>query len=690
MDAWIAADIPGRLRLRLARGGALGPSDQSRLAAELEKTAAEISRYNHRTQSLLILYPAGAERRRAILAIAASFQAAGGDWPAPEDAGPGPLGPLAWHLARKLLPAPLRLAWSLVSASPYLARGLLALSRARLNVDLLDASALGLCLWRRDFRAVGSLLFFFTLGRRLEDWTRRRSRAGLWKSLAGRREKVWLKLPDGREQLVEESALSPGDLILIRAGGLISADGQVTEGEALVNQSAMTGEALPVPKKIGDMVWAGTSVAEGELAVRAVRVGAGTRFQSLIRYIEATEASQAGLEGRARHLADSLAPFSFLLSGLIFWLTGQGSRAANVFLVDYSCAIRLITPVTVMSALREASEHGLLIKGGRCLEALAEADVMIFDKTGTLTEARPQVAAVRPFNGFSRSAALRLAACLEEHFPHPVGRAVVRQAREENLNHKEEHASVKYVVAHGIASTWRGREVLLGSRHFVADDRQTPLTAPEEAAADQEAAQGHSLLYLAVGGRLAALIAIRDRLRPRAKEVLAALRAEGLTHSILLTGDVEAVAAPLARSLDFDDCRARLLPEDKSAVVEELIRRGRRTLMVGDGLNDSAALARAHVSLALNDGSALAREVADVLILDGRLDTILTARHLARAARRRLRRQYRFIVAANTIFLALGVAGLTGPGLTAFLHNATTALAAAWGAKPLLKLETDG
>lgn len=678
------------MRLRLP-ALALDTDDFNALSNSLMKhERVEHLSYNYLTRSLLIIYESSPELRDDIILRLSEFQPRGGGYglvAVIEAETALPPNPVWGHLARKALPLPIRAAWNALKAIPHMLLGLGSFLRGRLNVEVLDAAALGVCFLRRDFRAAGTLLFFFALGHFLEMWTRQRSRAGLYRSLAGQVEKVWIRINDCEEMLVNESDLKEGDLVVVRAGGLIAVDGLVAEGEALVNQVSMTGEPLPVRRRDGGAVFAGTTVEEGEIVIRATKVGKGTRVQSIVHYIEESEASKAGIQGRAERLADSIVPFSFLLSALVFLITRDPIKAGNVLLVDYSCAIRLSTPLAVLSAMREGNEHGVLIKGGRYIEEIAAADSIVFDKTGTLTEAKPQVAEVFPFGDFDRREALRLAACLEEHFPHPVGRAVVNQAKKEGLHHEEEHAHVDYVVAHGISSTWRGRKVVLGSHHFVVEDEGISLPQAALAASEAESAQGRSLLYMAVGGSLAALISIQDRLRPDVRETVAALRQDGLERAVMLTGDIEATAAALAREIGFEEYRSHLLPDQKAAFVEELVQSGRRVIMVGDGLNDSAALSRANVGISMHDSSALAKDVANVLLLDGRLDQLCTARLLSERVMRRIRSNYWLIVSLNSAFLGLGLFGLAGPALTALLHNATTAWVAWRGTRPYLETE---
>ena len=675
MNGYIVSDLRGRMRLRIPRFS-LGPDDWQRLSTLLsEIEGLRSSSYNELSAGLLIIYQHDQTLRERILALVAAFEAEEAPFTGPvvvPEEEPMPPNPVWRHLGKKLLPFPIRAVINSIKAIPHMIVGLGSLLSGRLNVEVLDASALAVCFLRRDFRAAGTLLFFFALGHYLEMWTKRRSRAGLFRSLAGQAEKVWIRDENGAELLVKESDLVEGCLVIVRSGGLIPVDGIVAEGEAMVNQSSMTGEPLAVRRVEGGAVFAGTTVTEGEIVIRASKVGSKTRVQSIVQYIEESEASKAGIQGRAERLADSIVPFSFILSALVFLITRDPLKAGNVLLVDYSCAIRLSTPLAVLSAMRAGNENGILIKGGRYIEEIAAADSIVFDKTGTLTKAKPQVAAVVPFGGWDRREALRLAACLEEHFPHPVGRAVVRQARQEELHHEEEHAKVNYVVAHGISSTWREQRVLLGSRHFVLEDEKISISPDEARAAEEEASRGRSVLYMAVGDKLAALISIEDQLRPEVGQVLSQLADDGFKRAVMLTGDIESTAAALARETGFKEYRSHMLPDEKAAFVARLVNDGARVMMVGDGLNDSAALSRANVGVSMNDSSALAKDVANVLLLNGDLRDLHQARLLSAGTMDRIRSNYWLIVTLNTIFLGLGLTGLIGPGVTALLHNSTT------------------
>jgi Cu2+-exporting ATPase len=680
--------------VRLSRPG-LTPKVFDRLSGIIMKAGAiKYLAYNPATQSILVIYEARVAARLKILEALADFdpgrpRALSGPERALHAVGeetPLPLNPISTFILKRLfLPRPIRHLWTLASAVPFLFEGLRYLIwKARLSVEVLDASALTTLLLRRDLNSASTLLFFFSLSNYLEAWTRRRSLSGLFRSLAGHEESVWIRTEDGGEAKVKESELVVGSLVIVRAGGLVPVDGRVVEGEAMVNQATMTGEPLPVRKTVGGAVFAGTAVEEGQMVVRSDRVGGETRIRSIIEYIQESEASKSGVQGRAERKADAIVPYNFLLAGLVWLWTGNTMMAGNVLLVDYSCAIRLSTPLVVLTAMREGNERGVLIKGGRYFEELGRAKTVVFDKTGTLTEAKPEVSEVVPFPPFNREGALRLAACLEEHFPHPVGRAVVRQATEEGLRHEEEHTEVNYVVAHGISSGWRGQKVLLGSRHFVVDDEGVSLTDDELAAAERLSADGSSLIYMAVDDKLAALIAIRDRLRAGVRETIAGLKDRGIERVIMLTGDLENAAASMARQAGFTEYLSELLPDHKANVVKGLTRRGDGVIMVGDGLNDSAALSLADVGVALSDGSELAKDVANVQLLKGRLEGLALARDLSESTMGRIHTNYLVIVALNSLFLSLGLMGWIGPGVTALLHNATTFMVALRATRTLI------
>ncbi len=483
------------------------------------------------------------------------------------------------------------------------------------------------------------------------------------------------------EEQVDARRVSPGDLVVIRQGAVAPVDGVVEEGEALVNQSAMTGEVSGVPKRPGSAVFAGTVVEEGEVVVKATGGADSTRWRRMLALVEQAERSKAGVQSQAEKLAGNLVPFSLGLSGVVYAATRDPRRAASALLVDYSCAIKLATPLAVLAAMRQMADGGVVVKGGQPLENLAKADVFIFDKTGTLTMAEPTVQDVIPFGGFPREEVLRIAACLEEHFPHPVARAVVRQAKVEGLVHQEEHARVEYVAAHGVASWLKGRRVLLGSRHFVHEDEGVDLGEAQAVARDR-AEQGLSVLYLAIGDTLAGLITLDDPLRPEAAQAIAALRESGIKRVIMLTGDLDGMAARTAAKLGITEWVSQVLPDEKHRVVEELMEQGHTVAMVGDGLNDAAALARASVGISMHQGADVTREVADVVLTTSDLTALVWARDLSRRALARIRDNYWLIVGVNTALLAGGLVGRLSPQLSALLHNGATLAAAVTALRP--------
>ncbi|MBZ2172428.1 heavy metal translocating P-type ATPase [Nitratidesulfovibrio sp. SRB-5] len=597
-------------------------------------------------------------------------------------AAPGAGGLIRYLILRPFLPRIVRMVSAFFRALPFLLKGGRSLASGRLNVDVLDAAALGISLVRGDFRSVGLITALFAVGEFLEEWTRKKSRESLAESLAVDVDTVWVKRGEAEVQ-VPLSALADGDLVVVRAGSSIPVDGVVAEGEAMVNQTSMTGEPLAVARRAGASVYAGTVVEEGRLDIRPTGVGSETRINQIVGFIERSEALKANVQGKAERLADAIVPYSFLLAGGVWAVTRDVARAASVLLVDYSCAIRLATPLAILTGMREGAHHGVLIKGGRFIEGLAGADTVVFDKTGTLTEARPRVAEVISLNGHGRDDVLRLAACLEEHFPHPVARAVVRKAEQESLDHQEEHAEVEYVVAHGIASRLRGKRVLVGSRHFVHEDEGVPLDEFLPVI-NEWAAKGYSILHLAIGGKLAGILCIEDPLRTEAAGVVRGLREQGVKRIIMLTGDGPVTAAAVANAVGVDEWRAQVLPADKADIVRQLQAEGGKVVMVGDGINDSPALSAADVGVSLRDGADLAREVADVVLSGNDLAELLVARQLAKATLRRIHVNFGSIMGLNSAFMALGLVGRAQPGMLALLHNLTTVGVALNAMRPML------
>ncbi len=673
----------GRMRVRASRP--LSPIPAADLARNLEELPGISGVHvNPRVGSLLFFY-AGQESRVSALRLLAAHDAVDAvgdagraDLPAttaellPEELPAGGLLPLVrFFIIRPFLPTVWRMVTSVATAVPFLLKGLGSLLRGRLSVEVLDAAAITVSLLMRDFRTVSVLTLLLGLGEALEYWTRRRSLDSLTESLALNVDSAWLLGEDGTEVSVPLGQVREGDLVVVRDGGSIPVDGIVEDGCALVNQSSMTGEPLGVPRGKGAAVFAGTVVEEGRLVIRVSQVGDGTRLRQVVTFIEQSEALKAGIQGKTERLADLAVPFTFGLAALVWLITRNPIRAASVLLVDYSCALKLATPLAVLAAMREGARHGMAIKGGRYLEALSDADTLVFDKTGTLTNATPKVVAVIPAAGHERDEVLRIMACLEEHFPHPVARAVVRKAQEEGLQHEEEHAQVEYVVAHGVASSLYGRKLRVGSRHYIEHDEGVDVS-PMEAEIACQAAQGRSLLYLAEDGKLAGILAIEDPLRPEAAGVVETLRGMGFKRVLMLTGDDERTARAVAERAGITEFRAQVLPTDKAKVVQELTADGCKVLMVGDGINDAPALSASHVGVAMIDGTDLAREVANVLLTRPDLGGLIDARRLARSTLRRILVNFAATLTLNSLFLAGGLFMLLQPGVSALLHNLTT------------------
>ena len=568
------------------------------------------------------------------------------------------------------LPSPLRIARILWHMIPFVRRGLHCLLRRRIKVELLDALSVSISACRRDFGTAGMVMFLLEVGELLEEWTRKKSVADLARCMSLTVDRVWLRTAQG-EVLVPVSQIQPGDAVVVRAGGIIPVDGLVLEGEVTVNQASLTGESIPVPKRPGGAVYAGTVVEEGECVLEVKQASGQSRYDQIVHMIEQSEQMKSEAESKAANLADKLVPYTFAGSLLSFALTRNAARALSVLMVDFSCALKLAMPLAVLSAMREAGRAHITVKGGKFLEAVAAADTIVFDKTGTLTHACPRVAQVVPFGGKEEAEMLRLAACLEEHFPHSMANAVVEEARRRGLRHEEYHSKVEYLVAHGIASTVDGERVLIGSAHFVFEDEGCVIPEGEQERFDALPPE-YSHLYLAVGGQLAAVICISDPLREEAKEVLSTLRALGVTNTVMLTGDSYRTAAAIAAQVGVDDFRAGVLPADKAEYVARLRRKGHTVLMVGDGINDSPALSEADAGIAISDGAAIAREIADITIAADSLWELVELRRIAMALMARIHSNYRFVIGFNGTLIALGVAGVLPPATSATLHNLST------------------
>lgn len=580
------------------------------------------------------------------------------------------VGKVAMKTAATLfLPAPLRIARVVWHMIPFLRRGLRCLGR-RIKVELLDALSIGISVCRRDFDTAGTVMFLLEIGELLEDWTRKKSVADLAESLSLHVDRVWLKTEAG-EVLTSIGQIRPGDRVVVRAGSVIPLDSVVAEGEITVNQASLTGESVPVAKGPGGAVYAGTVVEEGESVLEVKQASGQSRYDQIVEMIQRSEQMKSAAEAKASNLADKLVPYTFAGSLVSLALTRNLTRALSVLMVDFSCALKLAMPLAVLSAMREAGREHITVKGGKFLEAVASADTIVFDKTGTLTHACPRVARVIPFNGMEEAEMLRLAACLEEHFPHSMANAVVEEAKRRGLSHEERHAKVEYLVAHGIASSVDGEQVCIGSAHFIFEDEKCVIPEGEENKFDALPPE-FSQLYLAIDGVLSAVICISDPLREEAREVLSALRNLGVKKLVMLTGDSPRTAASIAEQLGVDDFRAGVLPADKAEYVAAMRREGHTVLMVGDGINDSPALSEADAGIAISDGAAIAREIADITIAADSLWELVRLRQLAMGLMYRIQNNYRFVIGFNGALIGLGVAGILPPTTSAMLHNLST------------------
>ena len=568
------------------------------------------------------------------------------------------------------LPAPLQIARTIWLSLPFLGRGLKRLIHRELKVELLDALSIGVSMVRRDFSTAGSVMFLLDIGELLEEWTHKKSVDDLARCMSLNVKRVWLKTDDA-EVLVPLSNIAVGDHILVRMGSVIPLDGEVVEGEVMVNQASLTGESMPVAKRPGTQVYAGTVIEEGDCVIEVTQSSGESRYDKIVSMIEQSEQLKSAAESHAANLADKLVPYTLIGSALSYALTRNVTRALSVLMVDFSCALKLAMPLAVLSAMREASMYHITVKGGKFLEAVAQADTIVFDKTGTLTHACPVVARVIPFGGRSEDDMLRVAACLEEHFPHSMANAVVRAARERNLAHEEMHSQVEYIVAHGISSMVENKKVVIGSAHFIFEDEKCTVPVGEQEKYDALPVE-FSHLYLAIGGELAAVICIADPLRPEACDVMKALRALGIQRTVMLTGDSERTAAAIAAEVGVDDYRAEVLPEDKANFVEQERAAGHTVIMLGDGINDSPALSAANVGVAISDGAAIAREIADITIAAENLFELVALRRIAQGLMSRINSNYRFVIGFNGSLIGLGVAGVLAPATSAMMRNLST------------------
>ena len=568
------------------------------------------------------------------------------------------------------LPAPVTSALAVIRSAKYIKEGLLALWHRKLSVAVLDATAVTVSMVRGDFATAGSVMFMLRLGEILEEWTHKKSVADLASAMSLRVENVWQQV-DGTEVLTKVTDVKPGDRIVIRTGGMIPLDGRVVEGEAMVNQSSLTGESMPVAKRPGSPVYAGTVAEEGECVVCVEKVSGSGRYDRVVRMIEESEKLKSTAEDKASRMADRLVPYTLGGTAVTYLLTRDVTKMLAVLMVDFSCALKLAIPVAVLSAMRESSGHHISVKGGRFLEAVAKADTIVFDKTGTLTYATPKVAQIVPFGGHREADMLRLAACLEEHYPHSMANAVVEEAKRRGLTHEEYHSQVQYVVAHGISSMVENKKVIIGSAHFVFEDEGCCIPEREQEKYDALPAM-YSHLYLCIDGELAAVICIHDPLRREAKDAVKALHESGFTNVVMMTGDNRRTAESVAAEVGVDAVYAEVLPEDKAAFIRQEKEKGHTVIMVGDGVNDSPALSEADAGIAISTGAAIAREIADITVASEDLFELVTLRKLSEALMARIHGSYRFIVAFNLSLIALGVAGVLPPAISALLHNTST------------------
>ena len=577
------------------------------------------------------------------------------------------------HYGKKIFfPLPIRTFLTTLKSVKYIWEGVRTLAKCRIEVPVLDATAIGVSILRGDFSTASSVMFLLGFGEILEDWTHKKSVDDLARSMSLNVSKVWL-VTDDTEVQVGTDTIKPGDRVRIHMGTVIPFDGIVTDGEATVNEASLTGESMPVAKHTESYVYAGTVLEEGELTIRVKETSGSTKFEKIVTMIEETEKLKSAVESKAEHLADRLVPYTLAGTALTYALTRNVTKALSILMVDFSCALTLAMPISVLAAIREANAHHITVKGGKFMEAVAEADTIVFDKTGTLTKAQPTVADVVSFNGDSKEDLLRLAACMEEHFPHSMAKAVMDAAKERGLTHEEMHSKVEYIVAHGISTTVNGRKAIIGSHHFVFEDEKCAIPTGKEEIF-KNLPEEYSHLYLGIEGELAAVICIEDPLRPEAPEVIKALRNAGFTQIVMMTGDSDRTAKAIAAKVGVDKYYSEVLPEDKAKFVEEAKAQGRKVLMVGDGINDSPALSAADVGIAISDGAELAREIADITIGADDLSVVVTLKEISNGLMDKIHKNYRRIVGINGSLIALGVTGVIQPTMSALLHNTSTLL----------------
>ena len=596
------------------------------------------------------------------------------------------IGSVVWHYSKKLLlPLPIRIALTIGRSVKYIGIGLKCLLQRKIEVPVLDATAITVSLITKDFSTASSIMFLLGIGELLEEWTHKKSVDDLARSMSLNVSKVWLRTPENQEILVESSKIEKGDKVVVHMGNVIPFDGEVLDGDAMVNQASLTGESVPVQRTVGNTVFAGTVVEEGEITIRVKEVEGNNRFDQIVTMIEESEKLKSELEGKAEHYADKLVPWTLGATGLTYLLTRNVTKAMSILMVDFCCALKLAMPISVLSAIREASLYNVTVKGGKFLEAVSEADTIVFDKTGTLTKAHPTVVDVVNFNDeYSSDDMLRVAACLEEHFPHSMAKAVVDAASKKGLSHEEMHTKVEYIVAHGIATSINGKRTVIGSYHFVFEDEKCVVPAGKEQLFESLPLY-YSHLYLAVEGMLSAVICIEDPLRDEAAAVVTSLKKAGISKVVMMTGDSERTASVIAKKVGVDEYYAEVLPEDKAAFVEREKAKGRKVIMIGDGINDSPALSAANVGIAISDGAEIAREIADITVGSDDLYQIVTLKYISNALMKRIKSNYRKIVGFNSGLIALGVAGVLPPTTTALLHNGSTILISVNSMKNLLE-----
>ena len=596
------------------------------------------------------------------------------------------IGSVVWHYSKKLLlPWPIRTALTVGRSIKYIGIGLKCLLQRKIEVPVLDATAITVSLVTKDFSTASSIMFLLGIGELLEEWTHKKSVDDLARSMSLNVSKVWLRTPENQEILVESSKIEKGDKVVVHMGNVIPFDGEVLDGDAMVNQASLTGESVPVQRTVGNTVFAGTVVEEGEITIRVKEVEGNNRFDQIVTMIEESEKLKSELEGKAEHYADKLVPWTLGATGLTYLLTRNVTKAMSILMVDFCCALKLAMPISVLSAIREASLYNVTVKGGKFLEAVAEADTIVFDKTGTLTKAHPTVVDVVNFNDeYSSDDMLRVAACLEEHFPHSMAKAVVDAASKKGLSHEEMHTKVEYIVAHGIATSINGKRTVIGSYHFVFEDEKCVVPEGKKPLFESLPLY-YSHLYLAVEGKLSAVICIEDPLRDEAAAVVTSLKKAGISKVVMMTGDSERTASVIAKKVGVDEYYAEVLPEDKAAFVEKEKAKGRKVIMIGDGINDSPALSAANVGIAISDGAEIAREIADITVGSDDLYQIVTLKYISNALMKRIKSNYRKIVGFNSGLIALGVAGVLPPTTTALLHNGSTILISVNSMKNLLE-----